>query len=94
MATDTNSAGPNSLAVLSAAISLVSTVVPEVGALMMGLKMIWQKKNPDKTEADYLADLLNVSDQLVSDADTQLIADGFTRVGGKWVPPPASGGQG
>lgn len=91
---DTNSAGPNSLAVLNAAIALVSTVMPEVGALVMGLKMIWQKKNPGKTDADFFADLLTASDQLVSDADAQLIADGFTRVNGKWVPPTPAPGQG
>lgn len=91
---DTNSAGPNSLAVLNSAIALVSTVMPEVGALVMGLKMIWQKQNPGKTDAEYMAALLAASDQLVSDAAAQLIADGFTRLDGKWIPPPASGGQG
>ncbi len=80
---------PQKLAIITNAIGLVSTVMPEVGALVFGLKTIWLAKNPGKTESDWILGLGSASAQLTSDADAQLLKDGYVRdaATGEWVPP-------
>lgn len=81
-------ADTNTLAVVNASIALVSTLLPEVAALVLGLKTIWTRENPGKTEADWIASLTDASAQLTSEADAQLVSDGYTKdAAGNWVPP-------
>ncbi len=82
----------NELAVLNASIGVVSAAIPEVGALIVGLKAIWIAANPGKSDADWVATVGNASGSLLSTADAQLTADGFVRdpVTGKWTHPPSA----
>ena len=78
------------LDVINSSIALVSTVLPEVAALVLGLKTIWLAKNPGKTDADWIAGLASASAQLTDEAEAQLIKDGFTKDGdGNWIAPKA-----
>lgn len=79
MPNTTSPTSTNTLAVLNASIVLVATVMPEVGALVLGLKTIWLAANPGKTDTDWIAGLAAASGQLTSDADAQLLADGYVR---------------
>ncbi len=81
---------------ITAAISLVSAVIPEVGALITGLRVIWTAANLGKTDADYIGSLGTASGTTTADGAAQLIKDGWVLVNGQWVPPmtqapPATG---
>ena len=79
---------PQVLATINASIALVSVVMPEVGALILGMKTIWMAANPGKTEADYFTALATKSVALTSQADAQLIKDGYVQDGaGNWSKP-------
>ena len=78
----------NELAVVTNSITLVSAVIPEVGALVLGLKTIWMAANPGKTEADWISGLGTASAALTSQADAQLMKDGYVRAAdGSWSKP-------
>lgn len=78
------------LDVINASLALVSSVLPEVGALVLGLKTIWLSKNPARTEAEWIAGLADASAQLTSEADAQLLKDGYVQdADGKWIAPKA-----
>lgn len=77
---------------VTAAVGLVSTVLPQALAAYNLLKAAWLTANPDKTEADFLATLDQVSLQNVADADAILIKDGYTLgTDGIWVAPTPAG---
>lgn len=77
------------LDVINASISLVSSLIPGVEALVIGLKTIWLAKNPTKTEAEWIASLASDSAQLTTEADAQLAKDGYVKgPDGEWVAPP------
>ena len=79
---------PAELAVLNASIALVSSVIPEVGALVLGLKTIWLAANPGKTEVDWISGLGSASAALTSQADAQLLKDGYVQdAAGNWAKP-------
>lgn len=72
-------------AVITDSLALVSTVLPEVGVFVEGLKLIWLKSNPGKTEADWIGSLAGDSGELTTEADQILIDAGYVRQGdGSW----------
>ncbi len=90
MATPLPSTSPtlNTLAVINASIGLVSVLVPEVGALIVGLKTIWLAANPGKSDADWVAGLAVASSTLTNAADAQLLQDGYVlQPDGTWKKP-------
>ena len=72
---------------INAAISLVSALIPPVGALITGLKVIWTASNSGKTDADYIASLTTAAGTLTSDAASILVKDGWVLTDGVWKPP-------
>lgn len=90
--TTTTQPTSTTLAVINASIALVSELVPVAGAVIAGVKAIWLTQNPGKSEADWLAALHADSATLTTEADAQLLKDGWTRdAAGKWMPPAAPG---
>jgi len=76
---------------VTAAVGLVSTVLPQALAAYTVLKAIWMAKNPTMTEADFLAMLDAASQKNIDDAAAILIKDGYSLdADGEWVPPAAA----
>lgn len=68
------------------AVALISTVLPQVGAAYGILRVIWQRTNPGKTEADFLSFLQSESQKNVDESSAILIADGYVQdpLTGNW----------
>lgn len=81
------------LAIVENSLSLVGQLVPGAEALIFGAKAIWLAANPGKTDQDWVAGLASAAGDLTTEADKQLIADGFVRdaVTGKWTHPAVPG---
>ena len=64
---------------VNAAVSLISVIVPQAAAAYSILKVIWQRTNPGKTEADFLTYLSQESQKNVDESAAILIADGYVQ---------------
>lgn len=87
-------AGGTSISIndVTAAVSLVSTVLPQALAAYTVLKSVWLAANPGKTEDDFIALLQAADRKNIDDAAAILIKDGYSLdADGNWVAPvPAS----
>lgn len=89
MTTTTTTTQPTdaTMAVINASIALVSQLLPVAGTAIAGAKAIWLLAHPGKTSDDWLSALATDAATLTSEADHQLIADGWTRnpTTGEWT---------
>lgn len=72
------------------ALTLVTSVMPQALAAYSILKVIWQRTNPGKTEADYLSFLQTSAQTNTDESSAILKADGYVQdAAGNWSKPSA-----
>jgi hypothetical protein len=73
---------------LNNALGTVNASLPILVAAYTGLKAIWLRMNPQKTEADYLAYLQDSAQRNIDDSAAILTADGYVQqADGSWKKP-------